>query len=896
MAQVPISKFTATDPLFEQSPLGILYESLDGGIKKANPAFCRLIGYTQDQLRHLDSRAISHPEDFTVELRAVQLLLRYPDTTQTLKKRLICRNGSIVSTEVILSLIGHDEEDSYIVMFITDLSQMMAIEQEIEQRQQREALLNAIASLARKTLDVSEVLETTAELLKNFLTADRVVIYQFTTTGGICIAEEVEPAYPAMQGRTFNQDCIPPAYLEAYQRGRFWVVENISIPTLTECHRKMLEQVQVRSLMVAPIQMSDRKFSSKSSPISQNALRVHPNGDFKSLWGLLAIHHCRTPRPWTLDEQQLVQAAANQLGIALEQAALMQQLQAYTHELEHRVKERTRSLEQSLKFEQLIRRLTETLHAEFDEDSVLKVAVQGLVETLSLAGCQASLYYPNLEALEVRTDYFRQESVHQHSLVGARLALESLPDEMVNNLLSGRLFIANFTSHFKGSTPVKTSQLVNPIWDEEGLIGTLCLFPKRKSSFSENEVKLIEQVAVQCAIAIRHARLVIREHASRVSAEYFRLFLEKSTDVFVEYDRQLRYLYINPIGALLLGKSEQEIIGKTNRQLIGDAAEVIEQSICQVIETGEQVFIDYELSLPTGLKTFETSYAPISDKNGLVLRVIGICRDISETRDQWEHLQEQNRQLTVVNRLKEEFIANTSHELRTPLTAVLGFSSVLLTESFGTLTPKQREYIERINSSGQHLLELINDILDLSRIEADRLELDPQLIFISDVCQNVINLLQERALNQGINIELEIDPNLDYMVADPKRLRQMLLNLLTNAVKFTLHGKVGLKVYTSSLEHSLTPTTNFIHFLVWDTGIGINESDQSLLFYPFSQIDNSLSRKHSGTGLGLVITRKLAELQGGSVTVESHPGEGSRFTLHLPFYTSQDAIDRLYSP
>ncbi len=216
---------------------------------------------------------------------------------------------------------------------------------------------------------------------------------------------------------------------------------------------------------------------------------------------------------------------------------------------------------------------------------------------------------------------------------------------------------------------------------------------------------------------------------------------------------------------------------------------------------------------------------------------------------------------------------------------------------FGELNSKQKDYLERIHTSGQHLLDLINDILDLSRLEADRLELDLQTIFVPDICEGVTSLLQERVINQGLQLVVEIDPCVEWMVVDPRRLKQMLLNLLTNAVKFTQKGTIGLKVHcqvgttdSSSQDkpfdraYGLSNATSppMIHFTVWDTGIGIDEADQQLLFSPFSQIDSSLSRNHQGTGLGLVITRKLAELHGGMVTLESSRNNGARFTISLP--------------
>ncbi len=903
MLDFPPSATIITDVLFNQSPIGIVYESLDGGIERANPAFCDLIGYSETQLRHLDSRAISHPDDFAVELRAIQQLHRHPHLPQVFKKRFLRRDGSIVKTEVSLSWVGLQKnlalettldlpsdsalsfEDSYLLIFVTDLSQAALIEEKLQQRQQREDLLNTIAALVRRTFDLPIIFQTTTELLKQAIAVDRVIVYQFQSDGsGICVAETVEPAYPSLLGRKFNSDCVPTAYFNAYNRGRFWIVDDVSVQELTACHQQMLNQIHVRGLIVAPIH--NGRSSVPTNPLQTGTLTV-ANPNPKTLWGLLIVHQCRTPRPWTTDEHLLVQAVANQLGIATDQASLWQQLQSYTRELEHRVQERTRSLTQSLKFEQFIHHLTQTLYSELDEDSLLKAAVQGLVETLALKCCRAGLYNAQDHYFEVRAQCIINATATDTALLGQQIPMTQFPEHILECLFQGQVFIGSWSWNLP-ATHLPIPSLVCPIWDEEGLIGALCLLTPENRDFSPEEIKLIEQVAVQCAIAIRQARLIIREHAFRTSAEYFRRFLENSIDIFVEYDRHLRYCYINPAGATVIGKPAAEIIGKTNQEILGKNAEVIEQSIIQARETQEQVFVDLEIPFPNVIKTYETIYAPIIDHTGTVERIIGIGRDISESRQQWGSLQEQNRQLTAVNRLKEEFIANTSHELRTPLTAVLGFSSVLLSECFGQVNAKQRDYLERINSSGQHLLELINDILDLSRIEANRLELDPDLVFIGDICQSAISLIQERAQSQGTSIELTIEPQLEYMITDPKRLRQMLLNLLTNAVKFTPRGKVGLTVFTTSDLSPLAETAKTIHFLVWDTGIGIDQSDQKRLFFPFSQLDNSLSRKHQGTGLGLAITRKLAELQGGSVTLESHPGQGSQFTLHLPFITPED--------
>lgn len=225
------------------------------------------------------------------------------------------------------------------------------------------------------------------------------------------------------------------------------------------------------------------------------------------------------------------------------------------------------------------------------------------------------------------------------------------------------------------------------------------------------------------------------------------------------------------------------------------------------------------------------------------------------------------------NRAKSEFLTHMSHELRTPLTGILGFSSLLLKEVFGTLNPKQRQYIQGVQSCGQHLLELINDLLDLSKIEAGKEELFLETVIVQEICEACINMIREVATNRGLQLSLKIDPAVSVCRADKRRLKQILFNLLSNAVKFTEVGSVHLNV---------TQSDDALHFAVIDTGIGIAEADQSKLFQSFYQLDGGLNRKYEGTGLGLVLARKLAQLHQGDITVTSKQGEGSCFILHLP--------------
>ncbi|AFY35087.1 hybrid histidine kinase/response regulator HrmK [Calothrix sp. PCC 7507] len=244
-------------------------------------------------------------------------------------------------------------------------------------------------------------------------------------------------------------------------------------------------------------------------------------------------------------------------------------------------------------------------------------------------------------------------------------------------------------------------------------------------------------------------------------------------------------------------------------------------------------------------------------------------RQIQFLQHKSQHLDNTNRELERSNQLKNQFLANTSHEIRTPLSSIIGFTHLLLAQGYDPDRERHQEYLNIIQSSGKHLLALINDILDLSKIEANQMEVQWETVNLPGLCRNVLALVKEKAANKGLKLLLDIDPGVTTLVADPLRLKQMLLNLLFNALKFTNTGTVGLKVFTKGI---------FVHFTVWDTGTGISQEDQTKLFQPYFQATNG----EEGTGLGLVVTRKLAEVHGGCVQVESEFERGSSFTIILP--------------
>jgi len=239
-------------------------------------------------------------------------------------------------------------------------------------------------------------------------------------------------------------------------------------------------------------------------------------------------------------------------------------------------------------------------------------------------------------------------------------------------------------------------------------------------------------------------------------------------------------------------------------------------------------------------------------------------------------IEDKSRQLEVASQHKSEFLANMSHELRTPLNAIIGFSEVLGERMFGELNEKQDEYLKDIHASGQHLLSLINDILDLSKIEAGRIKLELTDFNLPATLDNALTLVLERAGRRGIALGLTVDERLEQIRADERKVRQVVLNLLSNAIKFTPEG--------GRIEVRAVPVDAMVEISVRDTGVGIAPEDQEAIFEEFRQVGTA-AKKVEGTGLGLALSRKFVELHGGRIWVQSQVGVGSTFTFSIPMRT-----------
>ncbi len=371
-----------------------------------------------------------------------------------------------------------------------------------------------------------------------------------------------------------------------------------------------------------------------------------------------------------------------------------------------------------------------------------------------------------------------------------------------------------------------------------------------------------------------HERLA---EAARRSQAHLRGFMENAPAIMTLKDPRGRYLMVNARCEEYYGRRAEEMMGRRTTEFDESAGiRELEARERQAIATGRTVSREI-CHRRNGQDVWHMGIKfPVRDASGEIVAIGGIGIDISDQKRAQVELQAAQRQAEIANRAKSEFLANMSHELRTPLNAIIGFAEVMTGEMFGPLgTPKYREYAGDIVASGQHLLAVISDILDLSKIEAGRRELEERPCQAAEIAEEALRFVQQSARDKAIELRSEIAPGLPAFHADRRALLQVLVNLLANAVKFTEGpGEVVLSA-------SLAPDGDMV-FAVRDTGIGIAEKDIPIVLTPFGQVESSLERRHPGTGLGLPIAKSLTELHGGRLRVESSLGSGTVVSVHLP--------------
>jgi signal transduction histidine kinase len=461
--------------------------------------------------------------------------------------------------------------------------------------------------------------------------------------------------------------------------------------------------------------------------------------------------------------------------------------------------------------------------------------------------------------------------------------------------------------------------LAAPLVREGQPLGAIVLRRREPQLFSDRQVELVQTFADQAAIAIANVRSFneTKEALERQTATsellaamsesafdlkpVFEMVLEKSLALCnAEYgwirqfdvdgesrvvaSRRPEALFPLPLATSMSIQNARSVLGRVYRERrtvhVADiAADPTVSDSLAMISIGARTGLGVPLlrgdEVLGVLVLVRLDVRPFLDREIELIESFARQAAIAiENVRLFKEIQQKSAQLEVANRHKSEFLANMSHELRTPLNAIIGFSDVLLQKMFGELNEQQADYLEDIRSSGTHLLTLINDILDLSKIEAGRMELEVAPFSLVAALNNAVTLVRERAQSHGITLALEVGPELDTVVADERKVKQVVVNLLANAVKFTPDG--GTVTLSAARENGQ------VRLAVHDTGIGIAAEDQERIFEEFQQASHQTEKSREGTGLGLSLSKRMVELHGGTITVDSTPGKGSTFTVALP--------------
>jgi diguanylate cyclase (GGDEF)-like protein/PAS domain S-box-containing protein len=453
-----------------------------------------------------------------------------------------------------------------------------------------------------------------------------------------------------------------------------------------------------------------------------------------------------------------------------------------------------------------------------------------------------------------------------------------------------------------------------PLFANDKTVGILYIDDFKPRNWTERNIEFLTPVGIQAAYAIEKFRLI---ETIPETQTYLKNVLDNSADIIITTNTEGRIVEFNNGASRLLGYSKGEVIGRKVEDFWLKPDE--RHDVLKILDK-EGYISNYETQLITKsgqIIDISLTLSYIRDSSGRVLGTVGISKDITEKKkleraieernielhelnekleekviERTRDLEKANRELEKSNKLKSQFIATMSHELRTPLNSILGFSELLMDEAFGALTDKQKRYVSNINNSGSHLLQLINNILDIAKIESGKMELHYEAFSARQAISEVETVIKPLVNKKKQKLHITIDDKVSVIKADKVKFKQILYNLLSNAVKFTNDGHdifldadlIGGddRSYFLKNPNICTGSESCLRISVTDTGIGIKKEDHEKIFSEFEQVDSSFSRRYEGIGLGLALTKKLVELHGGEISVESEEGKESKFTVVIP--------------
>ena len=631
-----------------------------------------------------------------------------------------------------IPIVDEQQPSRYLLGISEDITDQIHAEEALRLRIEREALIAAITNDIRQSLDLKEILSTTVQQVRQFLQTDRVVIFRFRSSwSGAVLVESVAAGWEPLLGKVFHDPCFSESFVTLYERGRVGAIADVAATNLPDCFAHLLCSVQVQAMLTVPIKQDGK------------------------LWGLLIAHHCQGARPWQNFEIDLLKQLVEQVGIAIQQSELYLQVHRLNADLERQMQIRTAELQLASEFEATLKRITDRVRDSLDEDQILQTAVRELAISIGVTGCNAALY--DLETRTSRVSYEYTDSLVP--LQGRLVQMDNFP-EGYRQLIQGQYF--QFCSLVPNPLRGHVAMLACPIVDDKGVLGDLWLVSHKYRAFNDQDIRLVQQVANQCAIAIRQARL-------------------------------------------------------------------------------------------------------------------------------YQEAQAQVQELEKLNRLKDDFLSTVSHELRTPMANIKMATQMLELMLFSQASEssptaqKASRYFQILKDECQREINLINDLLDLSRLESG---VDVPTLMPMDLNRWLTQLVSpfvERARSHQQHLQLQLDP-IPPLISDPPRLERVLGELLNNACKYT--PAEGSIILSAQVITAVDPVTlqevSTLKLSICNSGAEISAEELTHLFDKFYRVPNNDPWKHGGTGLGLALVKKLLEPIHGTIRATSHHGSIC-FIVQLPF-------------
>lgn len=749
-------------------------------------------------------------------------------------------------------------------------SQLRALE--LDQRSQRLALLNRLSTALSATLDLRQVYQITLEEIKQALNCSSAAIVILEKD------EEAEkrPTHPSNLDQALLVAELPALGTDLPQ----------PLPHTPVFHR--LEQTLGIYSCARPLE--EEELASLRTYLRErdsHSLMVTPMFTGEEVHGLLLLHKDK-PHHYSQDEVELIRTISNQAAIAIENARLFAETRLLTEDLEHRVEERTEQLVSEHQRNATLLRIITELSASLDLEQVLHRTLKVLNEVAQAEQIRCLFWRPG------EPDLIPAAQIHINgsaSMVSDESG-SGLENRLSNWVMNHRqpILIKNIHDHPLGkhvySGPAHYQGAIGaPLMVGEEILGALLLFHKSPGHFSEDQLDLVQATAHQIAVTINNADLynLVRDQAEdlgnmlrnqQIEASRSRAILESIAEGVVVTDASNAITFFNASAEKILDLDRDQILSRSLDHftgLFGKAARSWMNTIHNwsndpgAYQPGETY--SERLNLEDG-RVVSVQLAPVYMR-GDFLGTVSIFHDITHQVE--------------VDRLKTDFVATVSHELRTPMTSIKGYVDVLLMGAAGGLSEQQTNFLKIVQENTQRLTILVNDLLDISRIEANRVKLALQPIDLYTLMETILDEFRTRSM-EGKNLQfvLNAPSDLPRVFGDPERIRQILASLLDNAYHYTLEsGKVTLKARQDGAEVQIDVT---------DSGIGIPPEEQPHVFERFYRGENQLILETSGTGLGLSIVQHLVGMHGGRIWLESTgiPGEGSTFSFTLPLYQPKD--------